>query len=193
MSEHTERGLLVVLSGPSGVGKTTVADRLRTRSGYRRAVTATTRPPRTGEVDGVHYHFLDETTFRSWIRAGRLLEHAEVHGRHYGTPAAGVEAILDAGEVCLLVIDVQGAAQLRESGMAAYFVFVAPPDDAELERRLRGRGSDPEEEIQRRLRGAREELGRAGEYDTVVLNDDLDRVIDEIEGLVSTRRAGGQG
>lgn len=188
MTASTGRGLLVVISGPSGVGKTTVAERLLGEPGFARAVTATTRAPRPGERDGVDYRFLAEADFRREIAAGGFLEHAEVHGRLYGTPRQAVEEILRRGLACLLVIDVQGAATLRREGVPALYVFVAPPSEAELERRLRSRRTDSEAEIARRLATARSELARRREYDTVVINDDLDRAVGEISRLVQARR-----
>src|SRR6185436_3009080 len=172
-----ERGLLVVLSGPSGVGKTSVAQRLLRFEGYARAVTATTRTPRTGERDGIDYRFLDEAAFRASIGRGEFLEHAVVHGKLYGTPKDAVEEILDQGLVCLLVIDVQGAATLRGQDVDALFVFVAPPSLDELERRLRERGTDSDCAIAGRLSNARGEFARSGEFDAVVINDDLGRVV----------------
>ena len=177
------RGPLLVLSGPSGVGKTTIGAGLLRNPAVGRAVTATTRPPRDGEVHGRDYLFLDEAGFREGIAAGRFLEHAVVHGNLYGTPREQVEAIRAGGRVCLLVIDVQGAATLRAAGVEAFYVFVAPPSWEVLEARLRSRGSEDEEALRRRLAGARAELARRHEYDSVVINDDLDRAIAQIEGL----------
>jgi guanylate kinase len=188
MSARSGRGLLVVISGPSGVGKTSVAGRLLRSPQFARAVTATTRAPRPGETDGVDYRFLGEAEFKAGIAAGEFLEHAEVHGRLYGTPRKAVESILRRGLACLLVIDVQGAATLRREGVEALYVFVAPPSEEELERRLRSRKTDSAADISSRLATARAELARRNEYDTVVINDDLERVVGEISGLVQVRR-----
>lgn len=177
------RGRLVVISGPSGVGKTTVVERLLQRPGFRRAVTATTRAPRAGERDGEDYHFLDADTFVERRDADWFLEWAHVHGRYYGTPRHEVQRIRDAGDCCVLVIDVQGAASLRAQGEDALFVFLAPPSFEELERRLRGRASDDEREIERRLAEARTEYERRDEADAVVINVDLERTVGEIVGL----------
>ncbi len=182
------RGLLVVVSGPSGAGKTTVVERLRAREGFARAVTATTRAPRPGEMDGVDYRFLSEEEFRARVARGEFLEYAVVHGNLYGTPRQGVEEILARGDVCLLSIDVQGAAQVRGRVEPALFLFVKTPDEAELERRLRGRGTETDEAVRRRLRNAREELAREGEFDATVVNDDLERAVAEARARIEERR-----
>jgi guanylate kinase len=167
-------GLLVVLSGPSGVGKTTVADILLADTRFGRVVTATTRSPREGERDGRDYRFLSHESFREAIGEDALLEHAEVHGELYGTPREEVERVRRTGRHALLLIDVQGAAQVRGSGVDALTVFLAPPSLEELEKRLRGRGTESEESIRRRLDNARREMLRADEYDHVVVNDRAD-------------------
>ena len=174
------RGLLVVVSGPSGSGKDTVLDRLVEGPGFERAVTATTREPRPGEVDGVDYHFRTEAEFREGIERGEYLEHATVHGRLYGTPRREVEEILGRGGVCILAIDVQGAAALRGRVKRARFVFLAPPDLGVLERRLRGRGTESEDQLRVRLETARAEMERRTEYDVTVVNDDLDEAVQEL-------------
>lgn len=180
--------LLVVLSAPSGGGKTTLCDNvLKTCPDVERAVTCTTRPPRAGERDGVDYHFLDSTAFVRRVDAGEFLEHAQVHGHHYGTLKREVLDRLARGRHVLLNIDVQGAALVRERATAHMVlqralvtVFLTPPTPAELERRLRGRGTDADAVVQRRLATARQEVQRWGEFDYLILSgspeDDLRRM-----------------
>jgi guanylate kinase len=176
---HPSGSLLLVLSGPSGAGKTSLAQRLlRGNEGLARAVTATTRAARGAERDGVDYHFLTEAAFRRRLAAGDFLEHAEVYGRLYGTPRASVEAVLASGRHCLLVVDVQGVRSLRRvlagAGFPVRYVFVRTPDLVELERRLRERGEDDEATIQARLAEARDEEAEAATFDEVLVNDDLE-------------------
>lgn len=173
--------ILLVLSAPSGGGKTTVCEQLLAHvPGLKRAITCTTRPPRPGEQDGVHYHFLDPDTFRRRVQAGEFLEHATVHGQHYGTLTAEVLEPLRQGRDVLLNIDVQGAATVRnraarepELGRALVTVFLAPPSMAELERRLNRRGTDSAEVIAARLAAARRELAQAGEFDYLVVSETI--------------------
>ena len=183
-----DNGPLVVVSGPSGVGKTTVVDRLlaRTTLPLRRAVTATTRDPRAGEIDGTHYHFWTRDEFLRAITDNRMLEHAEVHGRHYyGTPRSEVDVYRAAGKGVLLVIDVQGAEQVRARYPGDHVsVFIDAPSDAELEARLRSRQSESEDAIRRRLESARKEVARAGEFDFRVVNRDLDAAVAALEQLI---------
>jgi len=171
---------LVVVSGPSGVGKTTVCDRLLSRPDFERVITATTRAPRAGEQDGVDYHFLDAATFDCWIEQNRFLEWADVYANKYGSPRAEAEAILSRGNFALLNIDVQGAASIGAGTLACLRVFLLPPSPEELEQRLRGRASDSPKVIEQRLRVAREELARQDEFDLRVVNDDPQRAADEI-------------
>lgn len=187
----------MILSGPSGVGKTTVYQRFLAHSpGVRFSVSCTTRAPRAGEADGVDYHFLDRGDFLRRVAAGNFLEHAEVHGNLYGTLRAEVEDTVRTGGDVLLDIDVQGARQVRASAAGTslapslVFVFVGPPSLATLAGRLRGRGTDAEEVIQRRLRNARAELDAWREYDYLIVNDVLDEAVaDLISVLAAARRA----
>ncbi len=180
-------GRLVIVSGPSGVGKTTVTERLVETPGFERVITATTRPPRPDERQGIDYHFLDRAEFESGIDAGRFLEHACVHGEHlYGTPRDAVEDGLSRGLNVVLTIDVQGARQIRENApeLPTVTIFMLPPTTEELERRLRGRRSEDETLVARRLETARAELAEQEAYDYRVVNDDVDRVVRRIREIV---------
>jgi guanylate kinase len=171
-----------VLAGPTAVGKGTVSADIRER--YPEvwlSVSVTTRPARAGEIEGVHYHFIDEAAFDELIAAGELLEWAVVHGRYrYGTPARAVAAALDAGKPALLEIDLQGARQVREAMPDALMVFLAPPSWDELARRLVGRGTESAEERERRLATARREMAARSEFDVTIVNDDVRRATDEL-------------
>lgn len=173
---------LTVLAGPTAVGKGTVSADVRAR--YPQvwlSVSATTRAPRPGEVDGVHYHFVSADEFDRLVDEGELLEWAVVHGRNrYGTPRGPVEQRLAAGQHALLEIDLQGARQVRDTMPDAHFVFLAPPSFDELVRRLVGRGTEDEEERERRLATARVELAAESEFDHVIVNDDVHRATDEL-------------
>lgn len=188
----SEGGLLLVVSGPSGVGKTTIVHRLLERFDGAFSVSATTRPRSEREVDGVDYHFLDEPTFQRWIDEDRFLEHAQVFGRSwYGTPREPVDAQIAEGRLVLLDIDVQGATQVRAAMPEAFGIFILPPDEDALLARLRARGREDEATIERRFAEARREMETArtcGAYDAFVINDDLDRAVEQVASLVSARR-----
>jgi guanylate kinase len=179
-------GRLTVLSGPSGVGKGSVIAVVRRR--YPQvwlSVSVTTRPPRPGEVDGVHYHFVDLAEFGRMVAAGELLEHATYAGHSYGTPRRPVEQRLAAGVPALLEIELQGARQVRASMPQAQLVFLAPPSFDELARRLTGRGTEDPERVRRRLDLARVEMAAEDEFDVAVVNDDLERAADRLVALMS--------
>lgn len=177
----TGPGRLVVLAGPSGVGKgTVVAEMRRQRPDVWISVSATTRAPREGEVEGVSYHFWDADRFQRTIDEGGFLEWAEFTGNRYGTLRAEVLERLATGHSILLEIDLQGARQVRAAMPEAFLVFLVPPSFAVLEARLRGRGSEDEAAIRRRLARAREEMAAAGEFDAVVVNDDVVRAAREL-------------
>jgi guanylate kinase len=181
-------GPLIVVSGPSGVGKSTLVESLlrTTTLPARRAITATTRLPRPDESPGIDYHYWTSDDFRAAIDGHRLLEYALVHGTDfYGTPLAEVEPHRAAGIAVLLVIDVQGADAVRRLLPGWHVsVFVMPPGEAALETRLRGRGTETEERVQRRLVTARAELARAGEFDHCIVNDDLEAATLALEAVV---------
>lgn len=175
----------LVLSAPSGAGKSTLARRLmERRADLAFSVSATTRAPRPGEVDGVHYHFVDRPAFERMIEEGALIEWAAVHGNLYGTPVSEVERARGAGRHLLLDIDVQGAEQVRARVPDAVLVFVLPPSGEVLAERLAGRGTDAADVRRRRLAAALGEVRRAPAFDYVIVNDELDRAADDLEAIL---------
>ena len=182
------QGQLTVITGPSGVGKGTLVKRLLERNpNIWLSVSATTRSPREGEQDGLSYFFQSRERFDALVSDGGLLEWAEFAGNCYGTPRAPVEEQLSTGRPVLLEIELEGARQVRRSFPDAVQIFLAPPSFEELERRIRGRGTDPEEAILRRLARAQEELKSKAEFDAVVVNDDLDQAMLRLEQLMGLR------
>lgn len=179
----------IAICGPSGVGKTVLVDRLLERDpSLIESVSATTRLPRTGEVDGVHYHFKDKAGFEKLIADHGLLEWALVHGSYYGTPLAPMEASLERGQWVILNIDFQGAANLRKSRSDSVLIFVLPPSMEELESRLRKRGMNTEEQISTRMGNARQEISAAGQFDYFVVNDDVERAAGVLESIIRRER-----
>ena len=184
---------LVVLAGPTAVGKGTIAAYVRTHfPQVWLSVSMTTRPPRPGEADGVHYHFVDDAEFDRLVAAGEFLEYAVVHGRaKYGTPRGPMERALREGRPTLLEIDLQGARQVRRTMPGALFVFLRPPSWEELVRRLVGRGTELQEERDVRLATARKELAAASEFDVTIVNDDVRRASEELVSLMRSRQREG--
>ncbi len=183
------RGVLFILSGPSGAGKGTLRTRLfKKLDGLKFSVSCTTRGPRCGERDGVDYHFISDEEFRSRVEAGDFLEWAFVHGHYYGTLKSDVEKVLEEGFDIFLEIDVQGALQVKEKMPEAVTVFVVPPSIEVLERRLRGRGSESEEELRLRLDNAQREMEQRDLYDFVLVNDDLDDAVEKFAQFVVQHR-----
>ena len=180
------KGLLVLVSGPSGTGKGTVCNLLREKHPeLAYSISATTRQPRPGEVDGVNYYFYDKAKFEDMIEAGELLEWANVYGNYYGTPKQAVLDRLEAGEDILLEIDTQGALNVMEAMPEGLYVFLLPPSLEELEKRLRGRGTETDESIARRLGAAKEEIGRAVKYRYVVVNDTVEKAEETIANIIA--------
>ena len=180
------KGTLLVLSGPSGVGKTTIAKKLR-EAGIPRVMTTTTREKRPQEVDGKDYRFLTRAEFESKIKAGGFLEYAEIDGNLYGTPKERIEQDLASRKVVLVDIDTQGAATLRKMGVTAMYVFIAPPDMVELRKRLEGRKTEKPEAVKMRLARAEREMAQKDLYDAVVVNTTVERAAEEILALARAK------
>ena len=190
MSSSARRGQLFVVSAPSGAGKTTVVERLIAATpGVRRSRSYTSRRARPGEADGVDYHFVSRPRFDAMIAGGQFLEWAEYAGNLYGTAVVDTERELDAGSDLVLVIDVQGARQVRRHRPSSVLVFVLPPSAEVLEARLRNRGEESEADIRRRLEVAREEVRAVAEYDYVVVNDVVDACVDRLRAIVLAERS----
>ena len=184
------RGLLFIVSAPSGAGKTTLVERLVEQvPALRMSRSYTSREARAGETNGVDYNFVSRARFEEMIASGDFLEWADVFGNLYGTCASDTERMLAAGDDVVLVIDVQGARKVRQRGVAATTVFVMPPSFQVLEQRLRGRSKDAEPSIQRRLRVAQDEVAAFEEYDYVVINDEVTHAVDCLRSIVVAERA----
>lgn len=179
----------VVIAGPSGVGKGTLIKKLRDEFPklFGFSVSHTSRASRPGEEDGVHYHFTTAEKIVKDVAEGKFIEHAEVHGRHYGTSVAAVESVRKEGKICILDIDVQGCRAARASHLVAKYLFIAPPSMEELEKRLRGRGTEDEEAVLMRLGNAKKEMkakDELGLFDAVIVNDDLEKAYGEVKEIL---------
>jgi guanylate kinase len=178
-------GKLIVLTGPSGVGKGTLMNAILQRyPELHYSVSATTRSPRPGEVNGKNYHFITRSEFEKLVTQGEFLEWAEFAGNCYGTPREAVLNHIQSGKLVVLEIELEGARQIRHSFPSALSIFILPPSFAELEKRIRGRGQDAEEAISRRLNRAEEEIAAADEFDLQIINDDFEQALQEIEKAI---------
>ena len=183
------QGVLLVLSGPSGAGKGTICQKLReNRNDLSYSVSATTRAPRKGEVDGKDYFFLTIDRFKEMIANDEMLEYAEIYGNYYGTPRSYVMNILDQGRDVVLEIDPQGALQIKKRFPDAVFVFIVPPSLDELTKRIYKRGTDSEEVIKRRLSAATSELAYASKYDYIIVNDEVEKASKKVSNIIDAER-----
>lgn len=183
------KGMLVVLSGPSGSGKDTVLEKLKEKDfSFEKTVSATTRPMREDEKDGIDYYFIDKNTFEKRIEEGYFLEYTLYNDNYYGTPKSEVEKHIDKGGCILLKIEVEGAGNIRKVMPEAVSIFIIPPSMEELERRLRGRGTETEDSFRRRFETAKQELSRACEYDYVVVNNDVELCSEQISHILECEK-----
>ena len=183
---NMKKGKTFIISGPSGVGKSTVLSALlEKRPNVYFSVSATTRDPRPGELDGIHYHFMDVDSFRKWIAMDQFLEYADYVGNFYGTPKRFVDEAMDQGKDVILDIEVQGAIQVTSKRPDTVRIFIAPPSWAELERRLTERGTDSKDKIQKRLLRAKVEFQTAHTYDYFVINDTVENAVKELDAIMT--------
>lgn len=177
--------MVIVISGPSGVGKSTIVRRLLKRLNFLRlSVSATTRPPRPNEKDGIDYHFITKEKFKRLIKEGKMLEWTEVYNHLYGTPTEEIEKAEQKKKTLLLDVEIEGVKQLRAKGIEGLYIQIVPPSMKELERRLKERGTENEEDLRIRLKRARKELTHSNLFDQIVVNDDLEKTVEELERLI---------
>ena len=188
MLGHKKEGLLLVMSGPSGAGKGTLCTKLREEIELSYSISATTRAPRTGEVDGVNYFFMTREGFREKIKAGGFLEWAEVYDNYYGTPIDYIKEVTQAGKDVMVEIDPQGAKQVKLKMPEAVLIFIMPPSFKELENRIRGRATEEEAEIRKRLGSAINEIKTLSVYDYVIVNDDLLEAVNDLRSIINSEK-----
>ena len=182
------KGLLIVISGPSGAGKGTICNELIKRDGFYLSVSATTRLPRKGEAEGVNYYFLSKEDFTKKIERNDFFEYAEVYGNYYGTPKAKVLEMLDKGKDVILEIDIQGALKVKETYPDGIFIFILPPSMEELKKRIIGRGSETPESLMRRFKSAYAEINYVSKYNYAVVNDSIECAAEKIESIISAEK-----
>ena len=183
------RGLLIVISGPSGAGKGTICKSfLERNSEVAISVSATTRSPRNGEVDGINYYFMSKEQFKEKIEANDFLEYAEVYDNFYGTPKSNVEQLLESGKDVILEIDIQGALKVKENTEEGVFIFILPPSMEELKQRIINRGSETPESLMRRFNSAYQEINYISKYNYAVVNDTVENAVNKIENILAAEK-----
>ena len=181
----SKRGILIVISGPSGAGKGTICKALVERDkNLFVSVSATTRAPRKGEIDGINYHFLTKEDFFDKVNKGEFLEHAEVYGNHYGTLKSNIEELLEAGKNVILEIDIQGALSVKENSKEGIFIFILPPSMEELKNRIVNRGSETKESLLKRFQSAYQEINYISRYNYAVVNDVVEQAVESVENII---------
>jgi guanylate kinase len=183
-----ERGLLLVISGPSGAGKGTICKSLLDKHDFWISVSATTRQPRQGEIDGKNYYFITKENFKNRIEQGDFLEYAEVYGNFYGTPKSSVLQMIDSGKDVILEIDIQGALKVKEAFKEGIFIFILPPSMEELKQRIIRRGSETRESLMTRFKSAYKEINYVSKYSYAVVNDTVEEAVKKIESIVVAER-----